>query len=444
MSRIASITAVLILFIGGYNFALPEYGLGTPIQLVHGVYLNSALIIAYAFFVSLGAPVSQGLTRDSSARRYAALIACLGCAGIISAGVSPYSLLDVGQAMRLYVWSVFVLFVVHWSRARGQTFVLRWYLLGIAAGGVVNIYYSFIDPDLIIGVLPMLRARNGAGGLLGIAVVLGAWLMLLRRTPTDTAVAIAVSLIGASAAAMSFSKTALIIASCGIGAWCFALASTLTVRRLAILALAGITGIVGASTFVATSNKTKVYVASVERAIAIKISGAGLDSYSDNARYMYFWGVMDVLSKHPLAGVSYRGFYDAITHTPTYETGMMVEENPEAGLRGDSNPHNSFLYYAAANGVSGLILVCALFGIFLRTLWQSLVSRGWPGRGLWVCAAAAYFVYGMTLPTLFDTEVMYLPAAVAIALVVKERAARGSATVAAMSQVALGHSGVQA
>ncbi len=70
--------------------------------------------------------------------------------------------------------------------------------------------------------------------------------------------------------------------------------------------------------------------------------------------------------------------------------------------------------------------------MFLRELWRSLARFGVTGRGVWASIALAYFVYGMTLPTMFNTEVLYLSAAVAVRHAVGRRAAEERTAVAAL------------
>jgi O-antigen ligase len=428
MPRASTLLQFLIVFIGGFNFALPSYGWATPIQVVHGVFLNYALLIIYS--AALFTTGKARLIRvNGMAFQFAMLIACLSLLGVVSAGINQYATSDFGRALKLLLFSAYFLLVVHWSRSRGSTFFLRAYLIGIAAASAINIYYSVTATDVEkgLGYLPMLISRNGAGGLSALAVPFGAWLMISRRTRGDAAVAITASLIGIGATAISFSKTAMTIGLCGIIAWLFVLTNSLVTRRsrrigwtcLAVLLLAVIAS--------PQSAQGSDLITLVSRLVQAKFGGLNLgDKYSLGARYMYLWGVSEVLVEHPLVGVSYSGFYDAITRTPSYRTGQMADEDPEAGARGESNPHNSFLFYAATNGLPGLVIVSLLFVVSLHQLFRSLASYGLSGRAIWACLALAYVLYGITLPTLFDTEVLYLPAAVAMAQVAEQRALKSS------------------
>ena len=125
-------------------------------------------------------------------------------------------------------------------------------------------------------------------------------------------------------------------------------------------------------------------------------------------------------------GVSYAGFYDAVIRTRTYQTGQMVNEDRASGLQGVSNPHSSFLYYASANGLPGVLVTTLLFAAFLAVQWRSLGCSGRVGRIVWCWMVMIYLLYGVTLPTLYNTKVMYLPAAAAIGRIAAERARRRS------------------
>ena len=415
----------VILFIGVLNMALPDIAWGTPVQVFHGVFLDNVVLVLYLLLVATIGRYGS-LFRNRDALRFATLVALLASVGIVSAGVNGYTLNDVGEALRLFLFSAFVMVAVHWSRTFGPAFVLRSYLAGVAAGGVINIYLSVTQPELLIGILPVLRSQNGAGGALGIAISLSAWLMLIRRTRSDMTVAIASALIGTVAAAMSFSKTSMTIAACGLIAWFCILIRAMAARRGRLLGAVGLVGLIAVGTYAWRVAESSTIAGAVVRSVRTKFTNLDLrDKYSVGARYMYLWGVAEIVAKHPVAGVSYSGFYDAITTTSTYQTGEMADEDPEAGQRGQPNPHNSFLYYAAANGVLGLLIVCLLFLLFLGHLWQGVQESGVVGIIVWGCIAMAYVIYGATLPTLFDTPVLFVPAAVTIALVNRGRLRQG-------------------
>jgi O-antigen ligase len=415
-----------ILFIGGLNLAMPAYSWAMPVQVVHGVFIDDFLLLSYLLLAVASGRLSSIRTGNTV---FLLLILCLASLGVISAGISGYALADFGEAMRLFLFAAYFVVAVRWGRTRGHTFLLRYYLLGIATGGAINIFYSVAEPYLVINGLPVLRARNGAGGLLALGVSLGAWLWLVRQTRSDTVIAILMAVVGLCAAAISYSKTSISIGACGVIAWLCVAGSALTMRTSRRIAMAVVSLLLVAGIITARSPEASEQMARVVRSTGVKFVGLDLNNpHSLGTRYMYYWAVLEIVTKHPLFGVSYSGFYDALKTTTPYQSGLMIEEDPRQASLGIPNPHNSLLYYASANGLPGLILAVALFVSFLRALWRSRRGRGLAGAGIIGCLALAYFIYAMTLPSLFSTEVLYVPAACAMCYVSAQWRARARET----------------
>jgi len=413
---------LLILLIAGFNLTLPDYSWAKPVQLVHGVFLDDALVISYLFLMTVSGTLSQ-LVRNRKALQFSLLVAALGCLGVISAGVNAYSITDLGEAFRLFVLGFEVLLFAHWAARYGAPSVLRPFLIGTPAGGMVNLYFSITEPELMIGFLPTLRSQNGAGGMLAICIGLGSLLFYLRSSKKDTVVALASTAVSVVAVAMSFSKTSMSIGTFGLIAWLtVALKANRTpARRVLTLSLVFVA--LGVFFFAPTTSRTSLYSRSLVTSVYLKFSAIELSNkYSVGARYMYVFAVAEVMAAHPLVGVSYSGFYDAVIKTRAYKSGGMVDEDAESGRRGQSNPHNSFLYYASAGGIPGLLLSVAMYALFLLHFWRSLEPKRLGAIVLWGCFAFAYFIYGMTLPTLYDTEVLYVPATVVIAMLSRRAA----------------------
>lgn len=420
MNRIERVFASLIIFLGGFTWALPVTVEGAfefspwaqQIEVLHGVTLKEALFLMFLGAFVLGGAV-QGVRFRQDALRYALSISALGIAGIASTILNPYRLWDMGQAARFFLLATYFLALVHWTRTSGRTFALRWFLTGTSAGGVINLLYTFRGSYLTVGSLPALLGQNGPGGILGLSVALGAWLMLIRQRRADSVVAIIAAAVGLCGAAISYSKLAMLMALCGLIAWCAVAISQFGARKSfhigALLAGLAIAVFIGLSR---TTGGGEVSY-SLGQFIYYKFSGIDAEDESLASRYMYLPAVAEIFAEHPLFGVGYSGFYDAVTATSAYSSGRMGEEDPESGRLGLSNPHNSFLYYVSANGTPGLILVIILFVWFLRALRRSLLPYSAAGVTVWVCLSTAYFIHGMTLPSLFNTEVMYLPAAIA-------------------------------
>jgi O-antigen ligase len=203
-------------------------------------------------------------------------------------------------------------------------------------------------------------------------------------------------------------------AGCGIAGWLAVILGTTlqrqTKQRGLVIGAVAVLLVIGLS----ATPLGEQYVESVREFTDRKFRGIDVhDAHSVGTRYQYFWGVLDIFMAHPLVGVGYTGFYDAVILTPTYLSGFMADEGVGLEAQRLANPHNAFLYYIAGNGVMGLVLGPLIFLQFVLVLRKSLWHHGTHGTILWVCIVTAYFVNAMTLPTLFNTEVLYVAAAVA-------------------------------
>ena len=140
------------------------------------------------------------------------------------------------------------------------------------------------------------------------------------------------------------------------------------------------------------------------------------------SRTQYLFSTIDIMLEHPLFGVGYAGFYDAVTRTDAYQGRWGCREDSTSGREGSSNPHNTFLYYASANGIPGLFISLFLFWSLMLVFWRYFARHGRKGVVFWAAVAAAYVVYVATVPSLLNTALLYLPAAVVIARSDRDRA----------------------
>jgi O-antigen ligase len=406
----------LVLLMYGSALAMPAYSWAQPIEVVHGVYLHELILTVFlASEILLGQ--AYRLVSNAKSLRLTVLWTVLGLLGVVSAGANGARFLDVFQALRLILIGGLAAAVAQWSAERTPTFAIRWYVLGLALGGLLNLYFTFTQPELTIDILPVLRSRNGAGGVLGAAVVLSAWLAIERRTRWDAPVALFCAVISVTACAISFSKTAILIGLCGIIAWSFVLGHAIGQRRGRLRSLLLVVSVVGGVSVTLDFVSRAGFTEEIVRSVGGKFLDFDLrQKYSGGDRYLYFVAVGEVVVANPFVGVSYSGFYDAIVGTHAYETGEMADEDPDPERRAVANPHNSYLYYIAANGVPGLLGVIAISVACFGAFWSANREAGKYGVGVWASLVCAYGIYGMTLPTLFNTAVLVVPAAAAIVI----------------------------
>ena len=412
------ILVFLIIALCGYSMPLPNTEGGPsvpfwaqPIEVLHGVYIHEALMIVYLLHSGLNGSLYR-MDVPRGALRYGLFIALLGVLGVISAFFNQYSaaypILDVFKALRLVLLSIFFLAMVHWARILGANVVLRTFLIGATMGGLVNLYFTFRFQTNMIGILPMLLGQNGPGGALGVCIGLGALLMLIRRTRADEFAALSVLTIGCICELISFSKLGQLMALAGLIGWA---GLFLSIRRQTQRHLIGFLCIGASLAALFYMNRPDIENQFIESATFFisKLTGEKVvDPEMDTHRLAYYYAVFDIMAGRPWVGVSYSGFADAINTLTINIPGLEHEMNPSF-----ANPHNAFLYYMAANGLPSLPLIAALFGMFVAILWKYLSPFGISGVILWACLSAVYLLHGNSLPTLFNTEVMYIPAALA-------------------------------
>jgi hypothetical protein len=423
INKFDRIIAFVIIFLTGWNWGLPV-GITvpiwfTPVQVVHGVFLYEAILLIYLAFLVVVRNGKLPIFKNSPCNNIIFLIVSLGCLGLLSNAVNIQPLKEMGEVARFFVLAAYFLLCIYWAKKYGPTFILRNFLLGLFCSGIINIYYSFIVRINTLGNLPFLLGQNGPGGMFGLSVVLSAWLMLESKNPSDDIIAISSFIVSIFAASISYSKLAMLMAGFGLIPWGGIIWRNFVKRyshKLSILILTVFL------VFISVNLKGIIsYVNSVKTFIDYKFFPVNMGSI--RSRYNYFVITSEIVLSYPLFGVGSGGFYDAAITTVNYDSELQPE-CAVSGEKGLSNPHNSFLYYASANGILGLILTIILFFTVLKVFSLSLLSHGFLGRVLWLCLCIAYFIYGMTLPTLFNTMVLYLPVAVAVSLTRQKRLSR--------------------
>jgi hypothetical protein len=133
------------------------------------------------------------------------------------------------------------------------------------------------------------------------------------------------------------------------------------------------------------------------------------ENEGDTYRWAYVTGTAEIVARNPF-GVGYSGFFDAMTATDTYRSGMAAEE--ESVL--DANPHATFLWYTSSGGIPGCLMALMLFVMLLNSMRLGLVHAiGRPGLVLFLLVAFPFLVIGLTVPYLFNSIILIAPAAIA-------------------------------
>lgn len=415
LKKIDKLWAFSIIFMNGWLFALPvtEEPIPvwlSPIQVVHGIYIYEALIIIYVAYIII-TRWDKLPNPFSLAGAYGNMIFILGVLGVLSACVNMRFFEILGSS-RYFILYLYFTLSIYWAKKYNPTFIIRTFILGIALSGASNIYLAFMLRSNELGGLPFLLGQNGPGGSLGIMVILSAWLMLESENYFDVVIALASCLIGVIGSSISYSKTAMLLSGLGLTSWVFVLRYQIFKHKLVILTLL----VVLFSFLYVKRDLLFEYIEGVETFATYKFQGAFREGdNSAEARFQYLIITMEIMFTNPF-GVSYGGFYDAAIQTDGYNSSNSTPEDSQAGKNRESNPHSSFLYYASANGILGLFLSIILFITGIKIFWEYLSIHRGTGLVLWIVLSLGYFIYGLTLPTLYNTSTFYMPIAFAIAL----------------------------
>lgn len=417
--------ALATVFVAGWYLCLPEsewvqvpwwaqkHAIG-PNILIHEAIFALYLVLGGARWIARSAHRERFLTLPAAQ----GLVLLAIWTGLMSL-LAPYFAQDVGRSARL-VFQVFLLLGVTWWSMSDPLFVLRAYMGGLAASSLVNLILTFQNP-LTSSVLQRLLGQNSPGPPMGIAVCLAAWLIMLSRERRDALFAMLVAAICGFGALISYSKTGMLAAGMGVISLALVSGKVAPSRRGRLVALVLVTMAAGVGVFLA-GERGRQMSGALSKMLGEKLASADVDeSQSIQERLGYWKGVAEIVARKPW-GVGYSGFKEAMLATDVYASGLAVEESVIPA--DESNPHAMFLYYASAGGVPGGVLAIAIFLLLCRAFVRGLSSYGAVGLTLALLVSAAYFVLGVSIPYLFNSSVMVIPAAIAAGVHARVRRAR--------------------
>jgi len=421
LTRLDRILAFTILFISAWNFCLPVAGhVDLPwwvakIQFLPRLYINEALFIVYLVLVSF-----RRVQRLILRLKYPNSLACtcmivlaVWCAVISTFG--PLPLHDLGRSGRLILMALLLIAATQWA-AHEPLYFLRAFLIGLIAGTIVNLFYTFAHPYIIVGALPRLLGQNTPGPAMGIGVCLSAWLLLLSRKRIDVFIAFWGTVICGSGALISYSKIGLF--ACFAGFLCLtAVALKALWIRKSHLMFYFIVLLTIVSFIYSMSENSQVFYCSLKQMIVEKLNFMDSSKHkSTQIRMKYVVGVGEILLSHPV-GVGFSGFKEAMMITDAYHSGQAADES--AINPADSNPHAFILYYASAGGFIGGTLSLAAFMLLWHMMHRGMRAYGLAGIAVANLTGMAYLVMAISVPYLLNSAIMIIPAAVAGGLLIR-------------------------
>ena len=422
LSKSDAFFAFITLALYGWRFCLPvgesvPYWL-LPIQVVYGVFMEEVIFIAYL--------VLRLFSRERIKYHQPDRIIYITCKYLAGLAVwcaivglfGPRPFMDAAEAGRIILLVILLIVVTQWS-VKNPVFVLRAFLVGLVASTFLNLIFTFRENTRMIGVLPALMGQNGPGTSMGIGACLSAWLVLISKRRIDFILAVVGGLAFCFGAGISYSKIGMGAALAGI--CCMAAVIVFKPRRTGGRYLRGLAILVcsSISIYVGTAHGSAV-IESLNRFIYLKSNTLTLttnqseQSASNQARSSYYLGVGELMLAHPL-GVGFSGFYDAFTLTDSHlHSGYAASEDPDRGAEGLSNPHSTLLYYSSAGGFIGGGICLLVFYLLWLAMFRGLKPFGIVGMFVATFTGLVFLVAFLTVPTMLNTALMLIPAAVAV------------------------------
>lgn len=408
----------LILFYGGLFFCLPN----SPTEEIELLYpwwgkriaLGNIILHELIFLLWLAIYGSKFIIRSllnvGVPTRQAAiwLVFLAVWCGLISLS-TPFPLQDLGRTFRLILNGILLVSVVRWTKKTG-TFPMTMFVSGFLVGTIINLELSFRYPLIVYDTM-RLSGQNTAGVAMGIAVHMAAWLFYMSKSSIIQILSLCSTFVFSFSCAISYSRIGWFVGGLGLFVWFVILVFARPIESSQVKRFKRLRGVMIPLLLVILIAAPLIPIVQtgmqwIGILVQQKNSAKG---ESDSARWGYLHGTTEIILQYPW-GVGYSGFYDAMTRTDTYRSGNAAQEES----RVDANPHASFLWYASAGGIPGVLLTFIVFGLLLNSMRVGLVSAmGLLGLVLFVAIALSYCLIGSTVPYLFNSMILIVPAAIA-------------------------------
>lgn len=395
--------AILLFFVllTGLELALPVVGeeqeifvwyTSKSMLLPGGLVLKEVVLILHAF-LNMGT-MARVLNRPT-VPKLVALYGIFFLSGIVSAFVNSRPR-DIPEAFRFVAMAYLYLAVFSAWRPQLAATIIKTFYFGFTVSLVLNVHLSITNPRAMLGFLPLLYGQNGPGGFAGLFLA-GAFLSreefkskLERLLLTSFCVLAIFTLI------ISYSKLGMLMGAMALLMWFGPAIWRWTSRPIPAVAMLIFvaTLIVKAATIIPETVKEQ---AAVIYEYKFANDGEGFLDSADMERWGYFVGVAEVFYSNPF-GVSYSGIGRALEKTSASLRNMLPEEDDVDA----ANPHNSVLYYVAANGILGILACVGFSFLFFQVVWQHVKRCSDLPRWNILCFSAICVLFANTLPSFFN------------------------------------------
>ena len=392
---------LLFVFLTGLELALPVVSeeqqitvwyTSTSMLLPGGFVLKELVLLLHAL---LNARTVSTLLKRTKTPKLVALYGIFLLSGIASAIVNLRPQ-DIPEALRFAAMAYFYLAVFSAWRTNLAATLIKTFYLGLVVSLALNIYVSISNPRVMLGFLPLLYGQNGPGGFAGFFLA-GAYLSREAfQSKHERLLLTAFCILAIVTLIISYSKLGMLMGIMALSMW-FIPAILVGITRplpAAVLLILVATLIVKG---IAVIPETIREQAAVIYEYKFANDGEGILDSADMERWGYVKGVTEILFTNPL-GVSYTGIGTALEKTAASRQGMLPEEESVEA----ANPHNSVLYYIAANGVLGMF-TCIGFSIFILNIAWNHLERfsALPSWNI-LCFSAICVLFAGTLPSFFN------------------------------------------
>ena len=329
----------------------------------------------------------------------------LGFIGLLSNCFNFVNILEFGESIRLILFGFFLIWLEQCAIRFGTEFCLRCVIFGLAIGGAVNIFFSFQISNTV-GIIPLLIGQAGPGPPLGLLVIVSAWAYSITTKNLPKTIYVITCIIGIYGGIASWSKISLLLIITGLIPWAVLILSRPRKIKIVLIILILTIGLI----FKNDSSISEIKD-SVDQIIFTKLSSEdhnlnNPDSKIWGERFVFHIAVLEIVASHPLLGVGYAGFGTAYKETAASKMQHAYNDEFDQIQSSQSNPHSTWLYYASANGIPGLILVFFWMLNISFALYNACKLAPNAGRSIGFAIIVAIFIWSISVPTILQLSLI--------------------------------------
>ena len=404
------IVAATVLFISAWNETVPIAAateipwIFRPIQVIYGIRIEQFIMILILPTIFITNQFKNYLTN-----RYTNAISmifwALGFIGLLSNCFNFVNILEFGESIRLILFGFFLIWLEQCAIRFGTEFCLRCVIFGLAIGGAVNIFFSFQISNTV-GIIPLLIGQAGPGPSLGLLVIISAWAYSITTKNLPKTIYVITCIIGIYGGIASWSKISLLLIITGLIPWAVLILSRPRKIKIVLIILILTIGLI----FKNDSSISEIKD-SVDQIIFTKLSSEdhnlnNPDSKIWGERFVFHIAVLEIVASHPLLGVGYAGFGTAYKETAASKMQHAYNDEFDQIQSSQSNPHSTWLYYASANGIPGLILVFFWMLNISFALYNACKLAPNAGRSIGFAIIVAIFIWSISVPTILQLSLI--------------------------------------